>query len=185
MKAKTTLILAKFALYISALTAISLGIYYIPNYYYLKLATAHCSAFLLKLLSFSGEVHLFENRVFLNEVEIVRQCTGIQVIAVFSGLILPIPNVKWKVKLQALAVVSIAVYVANIIRIVLELWLLYAGILPWSLAHEPLGTILGIISVAIFIIAANHYIPAIGEYIVTAAHWITSKVGKKRKKERN
>jgi hypothetical protein len=48
----------------------------------------------------------------------------------------------------------------------LELWLLYSGILPWSLAHEPLGTILGVISVAIFLVAVNHYIPQVGDYIM-------------------
>ncbi len=99
-------------------------------------------------------------------------------IAVFTGLLLPMPNVNWRIKVQALAIVSVAVYVANVIRIVLELWLLYAGILPWSLVHEPLGTILGIISVAIFLLAANHYIPAIGEYIVSAAQWLTKKIKK-------
>ena len=172
-------LIIKFALYLSAFIVITLSIYYLPDYYYLKLAAAYNSAFLLKLLNFSGDVYTIGNRVFLNEVEIVRQCTGIQVIAVFAGIILPLPKVKWKIKLQALVVVAIALYVANVIRIVLELWLLYAGILPWSLAHEPFGTILGIVSVMIFLLAANHYIPEIGEYIFTAFSWINKKWGKK------
>ena len=111
-------LIIKCALYLSAFIVIMLSIYYLPDYYYLKLAAAYNSAFLLKLLNFSGDVYTIGNRVFLNEVEIVRQCTGIQVIAVFAGIILPLPKVKWKIKLQALVVVAIALYVANVIRIV-------------------------------------------------------------------
>lgn len=162
--------LLRVALYILSFIGIALGIYYIPEYFYLKLITAINSAFILRTLNFPGVVQAVDGRVFLNQVEIVKECTGIQVVAVFAGIILPLPKVKWRVKLQALGVVSLAVYVANVVRIVLELWLLYAGILPWSLAHEPFGMILSVISVALFLLAANHYIPEIGEFIADMAN---------------
>ncbi|MGC8850598.1 MAG: hypothetical protein ACP5QI_09030, partial [Candidatus Bathyarchaeia archaeon] len=162
--------------YILSFIGIALAIYYIPEYFYLKLATAVNSALILRALRFPSVVRTLDGRVFLNQVEIVKECTGIQVVAVFAGVILPLPKVKWMVKLKALAVVSLAVYVANIIRIVLELWLLYAGILPWSLAHEPFGMILSVISVALFLLAANHYIPEIGEFMVEAAYKLRARI---------
>jgi hypothetical protein len=58
----------------------------------------------------------------------------------------------------------------------LELWLLYAGILPWSLAHEPFGMILSVVSVALFLLAANHYIPEIGEFIVETVDKLRSRI---------
>jgi exosortase/archaeosortase family protein len=168
--------LLRAASYILSLIGIALGVYYIPDYFYLKLVTAVNSAFILRALSFPGVVRVVDGRVFLNQVEIVRECTGIQVVAVFAGVILPLPRVRWMVKLQALAVVSLAVYVANVVRIVLELWLLYAGILPWSLAHEPFGMILSVVSVALFLLAANHYIPEIGEFIVETVDKLRSRI---------
>ncbi|MEM3607622.1 MAG: archaeosortase/exosortase family protein [Candidatus Bathyarchaeia archaeon] len=168
--------LLRISLYILSFIGIALGIYYIPEYFYLKLVTAVNSAFILRALRFPGVVRMIDGRVFLNQVEIVKECTGIQVVAVFAGVILPLPRVKWTVKLKALAVVSLAVYVANVIRIVLELWLLYAGILPWSLAHEPFGTILSVVSVALFLLAANHYIPEIGEFMVEAANKLKGRI---------
>jgi exosortase/archaeosortase family protein len=157
-----------FIFYSSAFIAIALAIYYVPDYFYLKWITAINSALILKAFGFKAVAWTTGSHAFINEVEIVKECTGIQVVAVFTGLLIPLPGVGFKRKLQAIALIFVSVYIANIFRIVLELWLLYAGILPWSLAHEPLGTILGIISVAIFLVAVDHYIPQVGDYLVIA-----------------
>jgi hypothetical protein len=63
------------------------------------------------------------------------------------------------------------VYIANVLRIVVELRLLYAGILPWSMAHGPFGTILGVITVFIFFLVSDRFIPQIGMFLGRLADW--------------
>src|SRR5208282_3172818 len=92
-----------------------------------------------------------------------RMCTGVQVIAVFLGIVVAVPKVDLKRRVMALSVVAVSVHFANIGRIALEIWLLYSGILPWSLAHYPTGLILGVFSVAFLILAADVFIPEIGD----------------------
>jgi exosortase/archaeosortase family protein len=104
----------------------------------------------------------------VNEFEIERMCTGVQVIAVFAGILVPLPQVPWKRKLTAIASVAVLVFLANIARIALEVVLLYKGILPWSLAHYPTGLILGVFSVAFLVIVLDVFIPEIGDYAIGA-----------------
>ena len=99
----------------------------------------------------------------MNQFEILRMCTGMQVIAVFLGIIIAMPKVALKKRLMAFGVVAVSIYLANIGRIALEIWLLYSGMLPWSLAHYPTGLILGVFAVAFLIIVADHFIPEIGD----------------------
>ena len=95
-------------------------------------------------------------------------CTGIQVIAVFLGIIVALPRTAIKKKIMAFTVIAVSVYLANIGRIVLEIWLLYNGILPWSLAHYPTGLVLGVFAVAFLVVVADHFMPAIGDMAVSA-----------------
>jgi exosortase/archaeosortase family protein len=109
-----------------------------------------------------------DGRAFVNEFEIERMCTGIQVTAIFAGILIPFPRISWKRKATAIVSVAILIYFANIGRIAFEIWLLYAGILPWYLAHYPTGLILGIFSVAFLVIVLDHFIPEIGDYTIKA-----------------
>ncbi len=155
-------------IYVTIAVALSAGLYYLPNYFILERLTAENSAALLSLLGVSAESWVREGRAFVNEFEIERMCTGIQVTAVFLGLLIPLPHVAWRRKLVAIVSVGIFVYVANILRIALEIILLYEGILPWSLAHYPTGLILGVFSVALLVIVLDLFIPEIGDYAIGA-----------------
>ena len=152
-------------------------IYYIPSYSFLEWFTAQHSASILTASGIPSQATLVNGMAFVNEVQVVKECTGIQVVAIFAGLIVPLPRVGWKVKAQSVALIFFAVYLANVLRIVIELTLLYRGILPWSLAHEPLGTVLGIISVAIFLITIDRFIPQIGDTIVKVFYMFSRRKG--------
>jgi exosortase/archaeosortase family protein len=95
-------------------------------------------------------------------------CTGAQVSAVFVGILVPLRHVSWKRKLTAICSVAVLVFLANIPRIILEVVLLYKGILPWSLAHYPTGLSLGVFSVALLAILLDFFIPEIGDYMISA-----------------
>ena len=144
-------------------SAIALTLYYLPNYFFYEKLTAEHSAILMGLIGIKATVWYDGNRVFLNQFEIERMCTGVQVITVFLGIIVAMPKVAIKKRLMAFGIVAISVYLTNLGRIALEIWLLYNGILPWSLAHYPTGLILGVFAVAFLIVIADHFIPEIGD----------------------
>jgi len=154
--------------YLSVMAALSASFYYLPNYFILEKITADHSAVLLNWIGIPAVSRVMDGRAFVNEFEIERMCTGIQVTAIFAGILLPFPKIAWRRKAMAIASVTVLIYFANIGRIALEVWLLYAGILPWYLVHYPTGLILGIFSVAFLVIVLDHFIPEIGDYAFKA-----------------
>jgi exosortase/archaeosortase family protein len=157
------------ALRVLAITSVTaLAVYYLPNYFLLEKFIAEHSAILMGIIGIKATVWYLGDRVFLNQFEIQRMCTGVQVIAVFLGIVLAMPKVAFKKRALAFGIVAISVYLANIGRIAFEIWLLYSGILPWSLAHYPTGLILGVFAVAFLIVVADHFIPEIGDLAFSA-----------------
>jgi exosortase/archaeosortase family protein len=161
----------KIILYSAAVVAIILIVYYLPNYFFLEKATADHATYLLGYLGINVQTNVIGESVFLANIGIVRDCTGVQVIAVFLGLLLPLPMTPWKKKLITLAIVSASIYAANVLRIALEFWLVYYNILPWSLAHYPLSLLLGIIGVAVLVIATDRLLPEFGNFLLQATRF--------------
>jgi exosortase/archaeosortase family protein len=149
--------------YLTIAIALSLALYYLPNYFFLEKMTADNSAAVLNWIGIPAQSWVRDGRAFVNEFEIERMCTGVQVVAVFTGILVPFPQVPWKRKIAAISIVAVSVYLANIGRIALEVVLLYRGILPWSLAHYPTGLILGVFSVAFLVLVLDLFIPQIGD----------------------
>jgi exosortase/archaeosortase family protein len=149
-------------------SAIAISLYYLPDYFFLEKVTAEHSAMLMELMGIQATVWTQGSRVFLNQFEIERMCTGVQVITVFLGILVALPKAAIKKKILALGTVAVSVYFANIARIAFEIWLLYSGILPWSLAHYPTGLILGVFSVAFLVIVADRFIPEVGDMAFSA-----------------
>jgi len=164
-KLELTYKILKFIIYALAFSIISFSIYSLFDYGFLKAAVAEHSAGVLNAIGVKADFLILNGKAFINQIEIVKECTGIQVVAVFAGLIIPLPKVSFKNKIKAVTLVFFAVYLANILRIVIEVWLLTKGFLPWSLAHGPLGTLLSIISVAIFFLMTEKFIPEVGYYL--------------------
>jgi len=160
--------LPRIMVYVFVMVILSVSLYYVPDYFILEKLTADHSALLLGWMRIPATSRVVDGRAFVNDFEIERMCTGIQVTAIFMGILLPFPKIAWRRKATAIATVAVFIYFANIGRIALEVWLLYAGILPWYLAHYPTGLILGIFSVAFLVIVLDHFIPEIGDFTVRA-----------------
>jgi len=158
-------------LYILAALVIILMVYYIPDYFFLERTTADHTAFLLNTLGVNVQSKIVGNNAFINEIQIVKDCTGIQVLAVFLGLLIPLPNASFKKKLLTLIVLSALLYVANVLRIALEFWLIYFDILPWTLAHYPLSLLLGILGVLILVFVTDRLLPEFGNFIFHVIQW--------------
>jgi exosortase/archaeosortase family protein len=163
------------AVYVFVMAVLSACFYYLPNYFILEKITADHSAALLNWIGIPAVSFVKDGRAFVNEFEIERMCTGIQVTAIFAGILIPFPKIPWRKKATAIASVAILIYFANIGRIALEVWLLYKGILPWYLAHYPTGVILGVFSVAFLVIVLDHFIPEIGDYAMKATEILLSR----------
>jgi exosortase/archaeosortase family protein len=149
-------------------SAIALALYYIPNYWFLENLTAQHSAMVMNMIGMKATVSYQGNDVYVNQFDVQRMCTGVQVVTVFLGIIVALPRTALKKKILAFGIIAISVYLANIGRIVLEIWLLYSGTLPWSLAHYPTGLILGVFAVAFLVVVADHFMPAIGDMAFSA-----------------
>ncbi|MFH0748381.1 MAG: hypothetical protein V1915_00420, partial [Candidatus Bathyarchaeota archaeon] len=93
--------------YVAAAVVIILSIYYLPNYFFLEKATADHTALLLNSLGMSVQTKVISEHVYLADIKVVKDCTGVQVIAVFFGMLLPTPNAPMKKKLLTLMIVSI------------------------------------------------------------------------------
>jgi exosortase/archaeosortase family protein len=154
--------------FVGIASIVALAVYYVPNYFLLEKVIAENSAVVMGFIGIKATVWYLGNRVFLNQFEIQRMCTGVQVVAVFLGIIVAIPKVALKKRALALATVAVTIYFANLGRIAFEIWMLYNGILPWSLAHYPTGLILGVFAVAFLIVVADHFIPQIGDLAFSA-----------------
>ena len=153
-------------LYLCIAIIVTVIVYFAPQPFILAIPTAWLSAIFLAWLGVPSVMVIdWLNSLVLvvvigfQEFQIVRECTGIQVIAVFAGLILPLPRGTWRRKILAVIVVTIMLFIANVLRVVYEIWLVYWGILPWELAHYPMSFVLGVVGVFILCIVAILMVP--------------------------
>lgn len=156
-------------LYIVIAILVTLVVYFLPDIYfsfYLAIPTAYFSSIMLNGLGVPlpfyvdwANAGVFVGNTAGHSYQIIKDCTGVQVIAVFAGLIFPLPRGTWRRKGLSMAVVSIILFVANILRVVYEIWLVEMGILPWELAHYPMSFALGVIGVFVLCLVAIWLLP--------------------------
>lgn len=155
----------KLLLYLAIAIIVTVLVYFLPEPFFLAIPTAWSSAALLNVVAVPATMVIdwAQGAVFVNGLsfgyQIIRDCTGIQVIAVFAGLILPLPRGTWSRKALSLLVVSILLFVANVLRVVYEIWLVYWGVLPWELAHYPMSFVLGVVGVFVLCLVAIWLLP--------------------------
>jgi len=157
----------KYVLYLVFVSLFILVFYYISDYFYLKVLTAfHSSLLLERLFLIPNRPQIVGNKVFINDFEIIRECTGIQAIVVFVGLVLFVPRGPWKKKILSLALIIGFVYASNVFRIAFEIWLVESGLLSYTLAHYPLSLVLGIIGVFLLVVVTEQVYPQFSEFIM-------------------
>lgn len=150
--------------YLAALATTASAIYYVPNYAWSESATAYHSALVSRFFGIPAAVKVTSDAFLLNDFVVYMPCTGIQVVATFAGILLPLPRVTWLKKAIGLVLVAVGVYLANIVRIVVQLWVYYAGLYDWTLVHGPGGVALGIISVMLLVLLLDRFVPEFGDF---------------------
>ena len=151
--------------YLLFVFVISIIIYYVPDFSILEAWIAQHSSFILNSIGVSTKANLVGDSVFIGTIQVIRDCTGIQVIAVFAGLLLPVPKTSWRKKVTVVAAIAIFVYSTNLLRVVVQYWLMAEGVLPWSFAHYPVSLILGVICVAIIIVLTDRILPEFANFV--------------------
>jgi exosortase/archaeosortase family protein len=151
--------------YLATLATIASIIYYLPNYGWLEYATAYNSAQVMNFIGIPAVVKVNSNIILLNEFVVDKPCTGIQLVATFMGILLPLPKLAWFRKMIGIVIVTLGVYIANIFRIVVQMWVYYGGFFNWTVIHGPGGVALGIISVTLLVILLDRFVPEFGDFV--------------------
>jgi len=163
---------------------------------WIELLTAQISAWALNTLGLSSEYGLRGVWVWLTltggardvEVFIIRECTAFHVWGILMGLILPIRGVKWLRKLKSVAFGGGLVFLMNITRIMITVYLTGYDVPPFSwfftnptveTYHYPVSFAYGVIGIAIVISLINNFImPELGDFLVELPDAVIRETGK-------
>ncbi len=123
----------------------------------------------LLLQVFTGPVSI--NPPFLSYKEayirIIFACTAVQSMVIFVGMILPLPNVPWKRKMQGLAVTVVPVYFLNLIRNAGITYLvgIYGGNF-FNIAHNYIGKGGSLLALIVLLFIVIRFVPEVFDYIL-------------------
>jgi exosortase/archaeosortase family protein len=156
---------------------------FIPSTW-IELLTAQLSSRVLKLLGFNSEYGLNHEWVWMTltggardvKVYIIRECTAFHVWGILLGLITPLKGPEWERKIKAVIFGGLLVFMMNITRIMVTVYLTGYNVPPFSWIvtnptvetyHYPVSFAYGVIGIAIVITLINAYIiPELGDFLV-------------------
>jgi exosortase/archaeosortase family protein len=151
---------------------------------WIEILTAQISSDILNLLGFTSEYGLRSRMVWMNltggarkvEVYIIRECTAFHVWGILMGLIVPLKLLDWARKMKAIIFGGTLVFLMNITRIMLTVYLTGYDVPPLSwfftnptveTYHYPVSFAYGVIGIMIVISLINSYfLPELGEFLV-------------------
>jgi len=163
---------------------------------WIELLTAQISAWALNTLGLSSEYGIRGAWVWLTltggardvEVFIIRECTAFHVWGILMGLILPIREVDWGRKIKSVVFGGGLVFLMNITRIMVTVYLTGYDVPPFSwfftnptveTYHYPVSFAYGVIGIAIVISLINSYImPELGDFLVELPDAVIRETGK-------
>lgn len=159
-------------LYLFACVGIALAIYYLPDYTFLEELTAKYSAGLSGLFGVHVHRQHVQGSVVLNGFRIVKDCTGVQVLAFLAGLLLPARNVPAVKKALMLSTASSGLLVTNAFRIAVQIVTYHLGILQWMIAHDVFGWIASVMVMFTLVVTYARLVPEFEEFLLVAVAWM-------------
>ena len=160
-------------LYLFACAGIALAIYYLPDYTFLEELTARYSAGLSGLFGVQLRYWHDQGSVVLNGFRIVKDCTGVQVLAFLGGLLLPAGHVPVVKKVLVLSTASSGLLVVNALRIAVQIVTYHLGIFHWTVAHDVFGWIASVAVMFTLVVAYAKLVPEFEEFLLDAVASIT------------
>lgn len=168
------------AIYVALFFMIAWGFELVPSSW-LELFTARVSSDALRVLGFSSSWVVQQGEAYLSmvggvrdvSVTIIRECSGIHVFAIFSGLVLPVKGGLWLRKALSLAMAGSFLMVLNVSRVMLTVLLTAYDVPPfvWIFTnptvetyHYPLSFLYGLLGVAILVVVISRWtLPELGD----------------------
>lgn len=164
---------------------------------WIELLTARLSSGALKVLGLSSDYGLKAGGVWMTltggardvEVYIIRECTAFHVWGILLGLIVPLREADLGRKLKSVAFGGSLVFLMNITRIMLTVYLTGYDVPPFSwfftnptveTYHYPVSFAYGVIGIAFVIALINAIIlPELGDFLVELPDSLFSLIRKK------
>jgi exosortase/archaeosortase family protein len=151
---------------------------------WIELLTAQISTWALNMVELNSEYGINGVWVWLTltggardvKVYIIRECTAFHVWGILFGLILPLQGPEIARKLKAVVFGGVMVFLMNITRIMLTVYLTGYDVPPFSwwftnptveTYHYPVSFVYGVIGISIVISLINKYIlPELGDFLI-------------------
>lgn len=144
------------------------GIELTPLELWLRETVAAQSAWFLSIVT--GE-EVFVNGVHIGyklaPIRIIFACTAVQAMVIFVGMILPLPKVEIKRKIYGLLLTILPVYVLNVMRNSLVIYLVGNDITDFSIAHNIIAKAGALISLIVLLFIVIKIIPEIFDEITS------------------
>lgn len=168
---------------------------------WIELLTAQLSSWALNALGFTSEYGLQDGYVWMTLmggprpvlVYIIRECTAFHVWGIILGLVAPLRYGAWGRKLRAVLFGGSFIFVLNITRIMVTVYLTGFDVPPFSwfftnptveTYHYPVSFAYGVIGIAVVIWLINeHILPELGDFLVVLPDAVMHQIRKIGKKE--
>ena len=167
---------------------------------WIELLTAQLSSGAMNALGLTTEYGLQGSYVWMTMtggvrpvlVYIIRECTAFHVWGIILGLVVPLRNGDWIRKAKAVLFGGSFIFVMNITRIMVTVYLTGYDVPPFSwfftnptveTYHYPVSFAYGVVGIAVVIWLINEYIlPELGDFLVVLPDSVVyhiKKIGKK------
>jgi exosortase/archaeosortase family protein len=151
---------------------------------WIELLTAQLSTWAMNALGFMSEYGVRYGFVWMTLdggarpvlVYIIRECTAFHVWGIILGLVVPLKNGDWANKITAVLFGGTFIFVMNITRIMLTVYLTGYDVPPFSwfftnptveTFHYPVSFAYGVVGIAVVIWLINEYIlPELGDFLI-------------------
>ncbi len=140
--------------------------------------TSQVTAAVLTFFGMPAHCHQQYGQVYLDYLQISIDCTAMEVIAIFVGLVAA-ADAAYKKRVVFAVFCSATVFLANIFRISIVYYLLEKG-MPWWLAHDLFSGGLAILAGMIFLLISEQYIPYINEALYCLLDAVEQRITRKR-----
>lgn len=154
--------LANCIAYLAIVILTTIFLFYISEYYWLRLYTAQGTSWIINLFGFGSSVLGVEatGGVWISgngfNFQLIKICSGIEAISLVSGLIIATPT-TWKRRIIGVLFISFGIFLANILRIITTI-VLYTQGFSLYISHEVVSAIFTIIFIIIFILMIQAWI---------------------------
>ena len=170
--------------YILLFTTIAWGFELVPSKWF-EVSTAETMSFIFTGLGYSSYYGVEDGMAYLTlvggnrdvYVSIIRECTAIHVWGILTALVLPLKEGSLNRKMIALVFGGLLVFLMNISRIFLTVYLTAFDVFPFSwyftnptveTYHYPISFIYGVVGVAILIITISKwFLPELAEALIS------------------